>query len=211
MVITVGGQKGGTGKSTIAAELVLKLSQSESVLLVDADDQGTITEFSTVRSEKVDTLEYTSIQLADKNIAIQIPKMRAIYDYIVIDAGGFDSISQRYAISVSDKYLAVFNPESLVLWTADTLEEIIITASASNPNLKCFSCLNKGWPSGSDNNDSAQYLQDSDILTYLPSVVVRRKAFCDATGNGLAVHERKPKDDKAITEIESLLNQLLEV
>ena len=43
MIITIGGQKGGTGKTTIATELVVHLSlKGHNVLLIDADDfEGT--------------------------------------------------------------------------------------------------------------------------------------------------------------------------
>ena len=209
MIITVGGQKGGTGKSTISAELAIYLSSQGTTLLVDSDEQGTITEFTNIRNEQNGSTEFTAIQLTDKSISSQIPKFKNMYDYIVIDAGGFDSLSQRHAIGISDKYLAVFNPESLVLWTTDSLEMIIEQASAINPKIKCFSCLNKGWPSGQDNEDSAQYLKESSILNYLPHVIVRRKAFCDATGNGLTVKERKPTDKKAIEEMNNLISAII--
>ena len=211
MIITIGGQKGGTGKTTIATELVVHLSsKGHNVLLIDADDQGTATDFSDSRAESLGETGYTTIQLREKTLSTEVPKFSAIYDYIVIDAGGFDSISQRYAISLSDKYLVVFKPESFALWTTGQVEEMISLSATGNSHLKCYSCLNMGWPSGQDNDDSATLLQESSLIEFLPAVIVRRKAFTDAGGSGLSVHERKPKDEKAQQEIVNLLELLLE-
>ena len=210
MIITIGGQKGGTGKTTIATELVVYLSKQGKTLLVDADDQGTATSFSDARNESIGETGYTVIQLREKTLATEIPKFKDIYDYIVIDAGGFDSVSQRYAISLSDKFLVVFKPESYALWTIDMVEEMINLSASGNPNLKCYTCLNMGWPSGQDNEDSASLLKESKIFKFLYPVVVRRKAFTDAGGSGLSVYERKPLDEKAQTEITNLITALLE-
>src|SRR5688572_9284977 len=50
VIITVGGSKGGTGKSTIACHLaVLRATSGKKVLLVDADEQQSAKLFSTQR------------------------------------------------------------------------------------------------------------------------------------------------------------------
>ena len=52
MIYTIGGIKGGSGKTTVATNLTVWLSsQGRDVLLVDADDQETATDFTVWRSE----------------------------------------------------------------------------------------------------------------------------------------------------------------
>ena len=65
MIIVVGGIKGGSGKSTIATNLsILRAKEGRDVLLVDADDQETATDFTQLRNEKLDgRAGYTSIKL----------------------------------------------------------------------------------------------------------------------------------------------------
>jgi chromosome partitioning protein len=47
MIFTTGGIKGGSGKTTIATNLAVHLSnKGRDVLFVDADDQGSAHEFS---------------------------------------------------------------------------------------------------------------------------------------------------------------------
>lgn len=207
-VITIGGQKGGTGKTTIAAELAVNLSKDASLLFVDTDPQSSSTDFCNSRRDELPDIGFTAIQLQDKAVLTEVSKMKAHYDYVVIDAGGYDSASQRYALSISDIYISVFKPESLALWTLENVEKIIEEMSLANPALKAYSLLNLGWPSGSDNEESAEILRESELIHLLPCVIQRRKAFCDATGKGLSVIERIPKDSKAVAEIEELLNSL---
>lgn len=207
-VITIGGQKGGTGKTTIAAELAVNLSKEANLLFVDTDPQGSSTDFCNSRRDELPDLGFTAIQLQDKAVLTEVTKLKAHYDYVIIDAGGYDTASQRYALSITDIYISVFKPESLALWTLENVEKIIEEMSLANPNLVAYSLLNLGWPSGCDNEESAEILRESEKLKLLPCVIQRRKAFCDATGKGLSVKERLPKDSKAISEINDLLKHL---
>jgi chromosome partitioning protein len=60
MIITIGGIKGGTGKTTIATTLAVMLSKKgRDVLLVDADDQGTATDFTNYREQTLGASGYT--------------------------------------------------------------------------------------------------------------------------------------------------------
>jgi cellulose biosynthesis protein BcsQ len=53
MVVTVGGIKGGTGKTTVATHLTaIAAGQKADVLLVDADDQETAADF-TARAKRI--------------------------------------------------------------------------------------------------------------------------------------------------------------
>lgn len=90
MIITVGGIKGGTGKTTIAVNLGIALAlASKDVLLVDADDQGTATDFAALRNQQGETLvSYTSIQLAGKAVREQVLKLKDKFNWIIIDTGG---------------------------------------------------------------------------------------------------------------------------
>ena len=53
MIIVCGGIKGGSGKTTVATNLaVIRAGQGSDVLLIDADDQETSTDFTTQRAEQ---------------------------------------------------------------------------------------------------------------------------------------------------------------
>ena len=70
MIITVGGIKGGSGKSTVATNLVvLRSLEGRDVLLVDADTQTTSSDFSLQRNNKTDgNAGFTCIKLAGQAV-----------------------------------------------------------------------------------------------------------------------------------------------
>ena len=52
MIIVIGGIKGGSGKTTVATNLaVIRSGEGKDVLLIDADDQETSSDFTTLRNE----------------------------------------------------------------------------------------------------------------------------------------------------------------
>ena len=64
-IIVVGGIKGGGGKTTVATNLAISLVVAGfNVLLIDADDQETATDFTALRNERTENKAgYTAIQL----------------------------------------------------------------------------------------------------------------------------------------------------
>jgi chromosome partitioning protein len=53
MILTIGGIKGGNGKSTIATNLaVMRSCESKDILLVDADEQKSSTIFAAIRRQE---------------------------------------------------------------------------------------------------------------------------------------------------------------
>ena len=67
-IYTVGGIKGGSGKTTVATNLtVLLAADGRDVLLVDADDQETATDFTAWRNKNTEgQAGYTAIQLTGR-------------------------------------------------------------------------------------------------------------------------------------------------
>lgn len=210
MIISVGGQKGGCGKTTIASELTVYFSTKGKTLLIDADIQGSATVFCNDRRSTFGQLDFTAIQLHESAIREEALKFNEMFDYVIIDAGGYDSVSQRYAISCADIYLAVFNPQRLATSTLAHVEQMVEDIKPANPDLMALSLINLGWSSGTENDDSAEILKKSDTLSYSPSVIQRRKAFCDASSKGMSVMERKPIDLKAKAEVMDLIQVIEE-
>ena len=99
MIITVGGIKGGSGKTTVATNLaVMRATAGRDVLLIDADDQETASDFTLLRNERSDgQAGYTSIQLSGAAVRSQTQRLSGKYQDVIIDTGGRDTASQRAA------------------------------------------------------------------------------------------------------------------
>ncbi|MBO0952961.1 AAA family ATPase [Fibrella forsythiae] len=211
MVILVGSQKGGVGKTTIATNLAAWLvKQGADVLLVDADDQGSAADFTAWRESNLEKCGYTLVQLTGINVRKQIEALRPKYDHIVIDTGGRDTTSQRAAMFVCDIYLSPFAPRSYDLWTVTKVATLIdeIQAGRAEP-FTAYSFLSKADIKSADNREVAQALQDYPQLTFLPFAISNRKAFANSASKGLAVFEMDEPDRKAVAELDALFNHIL--
>lgn len=123
MIIIVGGIKGGSGKTTVATNLaVIRASEGHDVLLVDADDQETATDFTVLRNDKaVEGAGYTSIKLTGSSVRTEILRLSKKYQDVIIDVGGRDTTSQRAALAVGNILLVPFVPRSFDIWTLEKL------------------------------------------------------------------------------------------
>ena len=199
MIIVTGGIKGGSGKTTIATHLAVMRAQSGcDVLLIDADDQETSFDFSTLRSSLENKLpEYTCIKLSGKALRSEILKLKGKYDDIIVDAGGRDTINQRAALTTADKLLVPFVPRSFDLWTLDNVASIVQEIKQINPSIEAFAFLNRADSRGDDNEEAQDMIKENENLMTLPVMICNRKAFGNAAAEGKAVNELKAIDKKA--------------
>lgn len=209
MILTIGGIKGGCGKSLLAANLTaIRANEDKKVLLVDGDGQTSSVIWSSIRENQGYKSNWVTIPLNGNSIRNQILKLKNDFQDIIIDCGGTDTVSQRSALSVSDIYLVPFRPRSVDIWTINMVKTLISEIKTINPDIHCYSILNQADSSGQDNSEAADILKDIKELEYLDCPIVNRKSFCHAFSNGLAVFELKGAQQKAIFEMEKLYNIL---
>ena len=212
MIYTVGGIKGGSGKTTVATNLTIMLSlMGRKVLLVDADDQGSATDFTAARNEAMDDKAgYTAIRLFEDAVRREVLNFADTFDDIVIDTGGRDTKNQRSAMVVSDVYLVPFVPGSYDIWTIDQVEQLIGEIRAVNPDLRAYVFVNKGDHEGHYNEQASEVLRESEELAFLPESLGNFKVYRHSTALGQSIVEYKPRHTKAITELCTLFDRVVE-
>lgn len=209
MIITIGGIKGGSGKTTISTNLtVIRSSNAKKVLLVDADEQKSATAWAEQREAMKIPSNWTVIQLSGTSVNRQLQKLKDSYDDIIVDVGGRDTTSQRSALSVTDVFLIPFKPRAYDIWTISQVSSLILEVSAVNPKLKSIAVLNQTDAIGKDNDTAEQILKESNIFETCPFSLGNRKAFANASTQGLGVTELKTQDAKASQEIKDLYSYL---
>lgn len=206
MIVTVGGIKGGSGKTTVATNLAIMRSLAgRDVLLIDADDQETATDFTALRSEqRSEGAGYTGVKLTGAALRTEVLKLQGKFEDIIIDTGGRDTTSQRAALTVSDVLLIPFVPRSFDIWTIEKVADLVEEMRTAKPELRAHTFINRADSRGTDNDDAAEVLKDNEALSLLAATIGQRKAFGNAAAAGLSVVEMKPTDAKAVEEIERL-------
>lgn len=213
MIIVVGGIKGGSGKTTVATNLaVMCATEGQDVLLIDADDQETASDFTILRNEtQQEKTAYTCIKLTGAAVRTETIRLSAKYETIIIDSGGCDTASQRAALSAADILLVPFVPRSFDVWTLEKVGNLVEEIRTINPDLKAYTFINRADPKGQDNDDAADVLKETNALTFINITLGMRKAFGNAASSGLAVTELKPKDQKAANEIATLFEYVFNI
>jgi chromosome partitioning protein len=207
MILTIGNTKGGTGKTTLAVQLAIHRARAgRDVLLVDGDTQGSSQDSIAARNEAeqlppVDCAQYVEGRVLRDQVRLQARR----FQDVLIDAGGRDTVALRAALLVSDFLLVPFLPRSVDVWALSDIAELVEEAHNAREGLTAFAVLNVADPgASSDNIEAASSLSAFPQLTLLDAPIRRRKAFANATGQGLSVDELTPIDPKASAELHAL-------
>ena len=212
MIILVGGEKGGAGKSCLAQNLAVYLqTKNRDVLLLDADPQGTTTDWIKERDENEDLKNIPSVQ-ASGNIRQVLKDLSKRYEDIIIDAGGQDSEALRSAMTIATHMLLPFRPKRRDLKTLDHMEQVLKLARAVNLDLNARAIITQcpTLPSQVQRILDAKEACVSFGIKALDQITTNRNVYDDADENGLSVFE-VTSDPKAKAEIEGIAQEFLGV
>ncbi len=211
MIILIGGEKGGTGKTTIATNLsAMRALDGRDVLLIDTDPQGSANYWAQSRDDVSITPRVACIQKFGKGLPKEVQDLSGRYDDIIIDAGGRDSIELRSALVVVEKVFIPIQPSQFDIWTLNQMDELVETAKGFNPDIQANVIISRSStnPSVHESEETGKLLDDFSNLG-LANVTIRdRIAYRKAAKDGLAVIELKPKDQKAISEMNDLYKEV---
>ena len=211
-VVLFGGEKGGTGKTTLATNMAAMLALAgKDVLLLDTDRQGTASFWATVREEADVEPKIACVQKFGKGLAAQVRDLAGRYDEIIIDAGGRDSMELRYALGVSDRAYIPVQPFQFDIWTLQQMEELVEMAKGLNDGLQAFIVLNRvsSNPAVREDQETRDFVKGEDFqhLALVDTVLRDRIAFRKSARDGLSVVEWK-QDKKAVQEMNQLFEEV---
>ena len=211
-VVLFGGEKGGTGKTTLATNMAAMLAQTgKDVLLLDTDRQGTSSFWATVREDSEIEPRIACVQKFGKGLASQVLDLADRYDEIVIDAGGRDSMELRYSLGVCDRAYIPVQPYQFDIWTIQQMDELVEMAQGLNDTLQAFIVLNRVStnPAVREDQETRDFFKGEDFqhLALVDSVLRDRIAMRKSARDGLSVFEWK-QDKKAADEMNQLFKEV---
>ncbi|MBG1233974.1 ParA family protein [Aestuariivirga litoralis] len=196
--ITFVTQKGGTGKSTLTANIAIAAEDAGlMVYVLDLDPQGSLKAWKKRRAKwadegvDVDTVEPGRIKTA--LTALQ----QAGIDLVVIDTAGRDTPATAAAISASDLCLVPVRPSIVDLEASSATVQSILRLE------RPFAFVLNHCPPGRNIRITDAGRALSAMGHCAEPAIVTRHDYIDAMAHGMGVIEQNP-DGKASTEIREL-------
>ena len=211
MIVLVGGEKGGVGKTTLAVNLAAMRSRAgHDVLLIDADKQASANLWAGIRQAELRDAPVPCLQKRGKGLAPDIRDLSTRYEDIVIDAGGQDSVELRAALTIADLALFPIQPSLFDAATLETLAELVAQAQAFNTALVAAVVINRAStnPRVTEAAEAKELIADYRDLHLLDVLIRDRIIFRKAARNGLCVGESKEHDQAAEAELHALYREV---
>lgn len=207
-IILVGGEKGGSGKSTTATNLAVYLKlEGHDVMLLDADKQATSTKWVGRRNDA----GYPEIHSAQKlgDIYKTAIDLGGRYGFVIIDAGGRDSRELRTGMVAADVLYIPIKASQADLETLPVVDELVSLSRGMNPGLlvRTLLCMAPTNERIKEVEDAQALLVNFPDLPLSGCIIRERKIYRDALLLGKGVVEMKNSDAKA--EIQLLGQEIL--
>ena len=211
MIILVGGEKGGVGKTTLAVNLAAMRNRvGHDVLLIDADKQASANLWASIRREERPDAPVPCLQKRGKGLAADIRDLATRYEDVVIDAGGQDSVELRAAMTIADLALFPIQPSLFDAATLETLADLVAQAQAFNTELVAAVVINRASPHPrvKEAAEAKELIAEYRDVHLLEVVIRDRIVFRKAARNGLGVLEFQDHDPAAEAELHALYREV---
>lgn len=209
MILLIGGEKGGSGKSTIATNLAVAFMQhGKDVMLLDADSQMTAARWSDRRNQAGLPAIHSAQKTGD--IAHTVIDLATRYDIVIIDAGGHDSKELRTGMIVCDFMMIPVRASQADLETMPHVDELIAMARTINNKILASAILSMAPtnPQIKEAAEAREFFAEFENFGVAETIIRDRKIFRDALLAGKGVVEMHGV--KARNEIDSLCSEITE-
>jgi chromosome partitioning protein len=200
IVITVAQQKGGTGKTTLAANLAAALAAERRVALLDIDPQHSLTRWYELRPKSAATLTFSDV--SGWRVTGELDRLKAAHDIVLIDSPPQIDTDARLAIRGANLVLVPIQPSPPDIWAAEGTLKL-----AAAEKRRVAMVLNRLPASGKLRETITAQLQN-ERRPLLAATIGNRTAFAAAFARGLGITENAPRSTGA-NELRALLTELL--
>ena len=211
MITVVGGNKGGSSKTTTATNLAVALAMvhGKDVVLVDSDIQRSASRWHAEREASGLAPVITLIEKTG-NISQTLRSLAEKYDHVIVDVAGRNSRELITACTVADMLIAPHQCSQLDLDTMFELQQQLISICDLNPDLKAYAYQSIASTNpvleGNERNEFLEYVAEFDQLTPLTAKSCYRKIYRDVMSEGKSVMETD--NAKARDEVMALINEV---
>lgn len=204
-VIAVVGNKGGTGKTTLAVNLAAGLARREPVVILDADPQQSAYQWRLVRQE--DTALPTVVASA-VGLESSVRALRQAHAHVIIDCPPSIKAPQtERALIQAEHALIPVQPSPMDLWATTHIARVIERLRPENPGLRALIVMSQMEPRTTLSRLMPGALAELD-LPVAETALQRRSIHRMCILEGRTVFQAGRRGEAAAAEIESLIAEV---
>jgi len=189
-VIALATQKGGAGKTTLATHLAGELAFAGfRVVLIDADPQGSASDWAERRAQNARQRLYGVIGLARESLHVEVPQIAQEADFVVIDGPPRAEAITRSALLAADLVLVPVQPSAYDVWASSDMVRLVQEARIYRRELRAAFVINRKVVRTVVGREVREALADQP-LPALAADVSQRIVFADSVAAGLLARER---------------------
>jgi chromosome partitioning protein len=201
-VIAVAQQKGGSGKTMLAAQFAVALAEGASVAVLDIDPQGSLTIWGKLRANAPKAAKTLTIAtVSGWRLANEVERLKAAHDFVLIDTPPVIDSDARRAIRGADLVLIPLNPAPPDLWAAEGTLKL-----AAEEKRRAALIFNRA-PAASRLRKRLEAEIAARGLILLDAALANRAGYANAFADGLGVTEAGPTT-QAADEIRAAIGAL---
>jgi chromosome partitioning protein len=212
MIVVVGNEKGGVGKTAIATNFAaLAVAENLEVLLLDTDPQGSSSAWIRIRNEEKVKPSITLLTLPEDPLN-ELSQLAPKFDLIIIDIGAQNYKTMLNSAKVADMVLVPTGPDQLEVESTLTTYKTLrgIDPQHKHGKVPVYVVLNQLSTNSKSKEEAAlrEYLE-AEGLPIFSSALRHRSSWRNARRGGLAVYELKGReaDPKAAAEIRAIFEE----
>lgn len=209
MILLIGGEKGGSGKTTLASNIAAWLAlKGIDLVLLDADPQATAAAWCARRRQEHPEAPKVHSVMQRGDLFATAKDLATRYQQVIIDAGGRDSVELRSGLAAADRLYMPLKASQFDLETSTRTAALVEQARAFNRDLDAVAVISMAPtnPAITEAQEARELLQELPGFRLSRSTVRERKAYRDAAREGLGVVELD--NGKARAEVQLLCQEI---
>ena len=212
MRIVVANLKGGSGKSSTCVNLAAGIAKlGETVALVDADPQGSVSDWAAVRAETT-KIPFSVVAAARKTLHRDADDLQGDRDHLIIDTPAKTAAITVSAMSAADLILVPVSTSAYDLWGCEQTLQKIDEVKALYPEIIVKLMISRAKVGTGIVKELTQALSnlDNDLpKADLLDTVIHHRVSVAHTANGITIYETT--DGKAKAEYSALAKEILKL